>query len=260
MPELPEVEHAVSVARAATVGRTIAALRILHPALRRRWSDATDAAIVGRRVATVERRGKHQLFHLDDASVLHVHFRMSGDWASARAGDTPRHARAVLDLTDGSALVLLDPRALATVAWHPAGALALPALGLDALDVAFDATALGVALAGRRTPIKSALLDQGVVAGLGNIYAAEALWRARISPRAVARSLGLTRRQRLVAAIRETLSLALDVPGRYARGETADAMHVYGREGEACTRCGASIARIVQGGRSTYFCPRCQAR
>jgi formamidopyrimidine-DNA glycosylase len=260
MPELPEVQHAAAVARAALVGRTIAALRLLHPALRRGCTDAARDAVAGRRVVHVERRGKHQLVHLDDAAVLHVHFRMSGDWVEARAGDVPRHARAALDLTDGSALVLVDPRALSTVDWHAAGALSLPPLGLDALDPALDGAALGVALAGRRGPIKPALLDQRVVAGLGNIYAVEALWLARVDPRLPARSLGPVRRERLVVAVRATLASALDVPGRYSRGETVEAMRVYGRAGAPCLRCGAGIARIVQVGRSTYYCPRCQAR
>jgi formamidopyrimidine-DNA glycosylase len=104
------------------------------------------------------------------------------------------------------------------------------------------------------------LLDQRVVAGLGNIYVAEALWRARISPTIPARELGRVRRARLVDAIRETLADAIQAPGRYARGETVDAMNVYGREAEPCPRCGAEIRRAVQAGRSTYFCPRCQAR
>lgn len=260
MPELPEVQYAVTVARAALVGRTIAELRVLHPAIRREWSAAAFAAVAGRRVVDVERQGKHQLVRLDDGSVLHVHFRMSGDWASGRVGDVPRHARAALDLSDGSALILVDPRALSAVAWHAAGSLVLPELGLDALDPALDAASLGEALAGRTGPIKPVLLDQRVIAGLGNIYAVEALWGARISPRVPARSIGPARRARLVEAIRATLDSALAAPGRYSRGETVDAMHVYGRAGEPCVRCGATIGRIVQVGRSTYFCPRCQAR
>jgi formamidopyrimidine-DNA glycosylase len=103
-----------------------------------------------------------------------------------------------------------------------------------------------------------ALLDQRVLAGLGNIYAAEALWHARIDPRAPASSLRTASLARLVAGIREALAAASDDPGRYNRGEAIDRFHVYGREGEPCHRCGASIRRIVQGGRSTYFCPRCQ--
>jgi formamidopyrimidine-DNA glycosylase len=216
--------------------------------------------VTGRRVIGIERRGKHQLLRLDDDSVLHVHFRMAGDWSTGRADEIPRHARAVLVFTDGSSITLVDPRALSTIAWFAPGAAALPELGPDANDPAFDADSLGRALATRRGPVKPVLLDQRVVAGLGNIYVAEALWRARISPTIPARELGRARRARLVDAIRETLADAIQAPGRYARGETVDAMNVYGREAEPCPRCGAEIRRAVQAGRSTYFCPRCQAR
>jgi formamidopyrimidine-DNA glycosylase len=258
MPELPEVEAAVRELRAAIVARAVARVRRLHPTIVRALPDADADALLGRRVVAVERRGKHQLLRLDDGTVLHAHFRMSGDWCVGRAGETPRHARAVLDLDDGSAVALVDPRALATLALRRADAD--PALGPEATDPAFDADALGRALARRRGPIKPALLDQRVVAGLGNIYAAEALWRARISPRAAASALGPARRARLVDAIRETLREALAAPARYSSGEGADAMRVYGREGEPCARCGAAIRRVVQAGRSTYYCPRCQAR
>jgi formamidopyrimidine-DNA glycosylase len=104
------------------------------------------------------------------------------------------------------------------------------------------------------------LLDQRVVAGLGNIYAAEALWHAGISPRAAANQLGPARVARLAEAMRFVLRDAIESPGRYRTGESATALHVYGREGEACDRCGATVRRIVQSGRSTYFCPRCQSR
>ena len=258
MPELPEVETAVRALRTAAVGRRIESVRLLHDATRRALTDPD--ALRGRCVVAVERRGKHQLLALDDGSTLHAHFRMAGDWCVVAAGETPRYARAVLDLDDRRAVALVDPRALATLTWHPPGAPPLPVLGLDATDPAFDAASLGSALARRRGPIKPVLLDQRVVAGLGNIYAAEALWRAAISPRASASTLGPVRRARLVDAIRETLRVAFASPGRYADGETVDAMQVYGRAGTPCARCATSIRRIVQSGRSTYYCPRCQAR
>ena len=260
MPELPEVESAVRVLRDALVTRVIARVRPLHHATARALPPDDATALRGRRVVGVERRGKHQLIRLDDGSTLHAHFRMAGDWALARAGDAPRHARAAIDLEGGDAVFLVDPRALATLTLRRAGEGADPALGLEATDPAFDAAALGRALARRRGPIKPALLDQRVVAGLGNIYAAEALWRARIGPRARANSLSAERRARLVAGIRATLDDALAKPGRYAAGETVDAMHVYGREGAPCRRCATPIRRIPQAGRSTYYCPRCQAR
>src|SRR5699024_4119371 len=122
----------------------------------------------------------------------------------------------------------------------------VPSLGLEPIDPAFDAAALGAALRTRRGPIKPVLLDQRVVAGLGNIYAAEALWRARVSPRVAARSLGPARLARLATAMRDVLTEAVSNPGRYRTGESAVEMHVYDREGRPCSRCGATIRRIVQ--------------
>lgn len=257
MPELPEVEAAVRRLHDALVGRAVVRVRLLHPSTQR--SLLAPDRLPTRRVLAVERRGKHQLLRLDDGAVLHAHFRMAGDWAIVASGETPRFARAVLDLDDGTAVALVDPRALSTLTLTD-GDATLPALGPEADGPAFDADTLGRALASRRGPIKPALLDQRVVAGLGNIYAAEALWRARVSPRARAASLGPRRRARLVEAIRDTLAHAASNPGRYSEGETVDAMCVYGREGDPCRRCASPVRRIVQSGRSTYFCARCQPR
>jgi formamidopyrimidine-DNA glycosylase len=117
---------------------------------------------------------------------------------------------------------------------------------------------LAAAFAARRAPVKQALLDQAVLAGLGNIYAAEALWHAELSPLVPANQLGPATLDRLAAAIHLTLALARDDPGRYSRGEGLDRLSVYGREGEPCFRCGAVVARVPQAGRSTYWCPGCQ--
>jgi formamidopyrimidine-DNA glycosylase len=261
MPELPEVEFAVRQLRAAVEGRRIVAVRVLHAALRRRLlPDEVAAARGGARIVRVERRGKHQLLRLDDGSTLHAHFRMTGDWAIGRNTDPPDpRARAVIDLEDGTRVGLVDPRALSSLSWHPAGHDPLPRLGPEPTDPALDAAALGVALARRRGTIKAALLDQAVMAGVGNIYAAEALWLARIDPRAVARSLSRERRRRLLAAVRRALAKAGRDPGRYRDGTAwASRFNVYDREGKACRRCRAKIRRIVQGARSTYFCPSCQ--
>ncbi|AHG90153.1 formamidopyrimidine-DNA glycosylase [Gemmatirosa kalamazoonensis] len=261
MPELPEVEAAARLLREVAVGRTIRAVHRSHAATRRALPDDAVTRLVGRRVTSVERRGKHQLLTLDDGAVVHAHFRMNGDWHVGSASDEPpRHARAALDFDDGLRLTLVDSRALATLSLHSPGASPLPTLGPEPTDAGFDAASLGAALRGRRGPIKPVLLDQRVVAGLGNIYAAEALWRARVSPRAPANGIGPARLARLAAAMRDVLTEAIEKPGRYRTGEAAVTMHVYDREGEPCTRCGTMIRRIVQAGRSTYFCPRCQAR
>jgi formamidopyrimidine-DNA glycosylase len=261
MPELPEVEAAVRVLRAAVVGRVIRAARALHASARRALPDDVADALAGRRVLAVRRLGKHQAIDLDDGSTLHAHFRMTGDWDVGRDGaPLPPHARVVLALDDGARVALVDPRALGSVSWYAPGAAPRPRLGPDALGDAFDHGALRAALRTRRAAIKPALLDQAVVAGVGNIYASEALWRAGVDPRAPAASLGPARAARLVDAVRGVLRDALDAPGRHQEGEAVERLRVYGREGEPCARCGAPVRRVVQAGRSTYFCARCQRR
>lgn len=258
MPELPEVERAARTLARAAVGVRIRRARVLHPSVGRRMSRSRLARLVGRSIARVERQGKHQLVHLDDGSVLHVHFRMTGDWEVSAPGATlPRFARFVLELENDARIVLDDPRALAVVDLLDAGSALAATLGPDAMAPAFDAEHLGRALATRRIPIKPALLDQRVVAGIGNIYAAEALWRARIDPRISASRVKPRDVARLVRAIRDVLSHFSDDadssgPSRSPR------FAVYDREGKPCRRCRTPIARMVQAGRSTYWCPGCQ--
>ncbi len=259
MPELPEVESAMRRLRAAAEGKTIGVVRALHPALERQLPAATARRLRQRRIVRVERRGKHQLLHLDDGSALHAHFRMNGDWIVTTTDKPPhRFTRALIDLTDGTRIELNDSRALSALVFHPAGEDALPPLGIEANDDALDAAYLSKALSTRRGPVKPALMDQKVIAGLGNIYAAEALWRARISPRAKASSISRPRLTRLVEAIRWVLSAENRPPGRYTDSENRHRFAVYDREGEPCSRCATLIKRIVQAGRSTYFCPKCQ--
>lgn len=256
MPELPEVEAAMTVLRRRAKGRTIAQLRLLHPAVRRRITPARARTLAGVRVARVERRGKHQLLHLGDGRVLRVHFRMSGDWEIGTTRDElPRFARAVLEFTDGSRLTLVDARALGTVDLHPAGAPLDLGLGPDAADKRWTAEQLGSALTTRRGPIKPVLLDQKLVAGLGNIYASESLWRARIDPRAPSRLL--TPMQ--VKALRRAIAAVLErATGARYTDERAVVLDVYDREGLPCRRCTTPVERCIQAGRSTYFCPSCQ--
>jgi formamidopyrimidine-DNA glycosylase len=258
MPELPEVERAASLLRSAIAGRTLRALTLLHPSLRRRVSATVLHSLAGARIVSVIRRGKHQLVALDDGRTVHVHFRMNGDWTFDRASDPlPRFARAVLELDDGSRVVLEDSRALCTVDVHPAGAELGLDLGPEPSDPAFTAEWMQQAFARRTAPVKSVLLDQRVIAGLGNIYAAEALWRAKLDPRAPASSLGARELARLRDAILRVVERATGT--RYSEARSAR-LDVYDREGRKCRRCGTAIARIVQSGRSTYFCPTCQRR
>ncbi|MEO7502378.1 MAG: bifunctional DNA-formamidopyrimidine glycosylase/DNA-(apurinic or apyrimidinic site) lyase [Gemmatimonadaceae bacterium] len=259
MPELPEVEKAMRRLRRAIEGKTIAAVRTLHPALTRQLPDEQALQLEAKRISHVERRGKHQLIHLDGGAVLHAHFRMNGDWVISRTETDPdRFTRALIDLTDGTRVELNDRRALSALSFHESAADSLPSLGMEANDAGLDAAYLLKALNARRGPIKTALMDQKVIAGLGNIYAAEALWRARINPRAVANSISKARLTRLVDSIRDVLSSRNRPPGRYTDKTNRHRFAVYDREGEPCIVCGTPIRRIIQAGRSTYFCPKCQ--
>ena len=186
---------------------------------------------------------------------------MAGDWNVGHVDDElPKHARATIDLTEGVRISLVDPRALSTVELLAVGASPLAGLGLEPSDASLTPAMLLGALAKRRGPIKPVLLDQRIIAGIGNIYASEALWRAKISPRAVAADLTRQRIETLIAAIRHVLGPAARLPGRYKDARESTRIAVYGREGKPCRRCDTPIARIVQAGRSTYFCPNCQRR
>jgi formamidopyrimidine-DNA glycosylase len=256
MPELPEVENAVRRLRKAATGRTIASVELLHPALRRRITGARLRSVRGARVRSVERRGKHQLVTLDDGRVLHAHFRMTGDWHVDSANDPlPRFARASIAFTDGTRVVLDDPRALSTMELHAANAPPDLGLGPEPDDRSLTARSLHRALAKKRGPIKPVLLDQRVIAGLGNIYAAESLWHARISPASRASSLTPAQLETLLAAIRRVIRRATGA--RYT-DPSVSRLAVYDRAGKACRRCGATIERVVQAGRATYYCPACQ--
>ena len=260
MPELPEVEFASRVLRKAVVGKTVARVRALHRSQRRGLPPRHIARLQGATITGVERRGKHQLMSLSTGDTLVVHFRMTGDWAVEASGDVvDRFARVVIDLDDGTRVSLVDPRALSTVTLAPPGVSPVPTLGPDAADPTVDVRVFENALSRRRIAIKVALLDQRVLAGVGNIYAAEALWLSRIDPRVAANSLTRARVTRLLAAIRSVLEKAQASSGRY-QDTGAGRFEVYDREGEPCSRCRTLIRRITQAGRSTYFCPHCQKR
>jgi formamidopyrimidine-DNA glycosylase len=256
VPELPEVEEAVRRLRTAIRGRTIDAVHLLHRSLKRRASPRVVRSLRGARVRDVERRGKHQLVLLEDGRVIHVHFRMNGDWVIGSSSEPlPRFARAFFRFTDGTRVVLDDSRALSTFDVHASGDGLSLELGPEPQDPGLTPARLQRALARRRIPIKVALLDQRIIAGLGNIYTSEALWRAKIDPRSSAGSLSPEEVSRLLTSIRAVVKRATG--GRYTRLEGAR-LDVYDREGQPCRRCGHLIRRIPQAGRSTYFCPHCQ--
>jgi formamidopyrimidine-DNA glycosylase len=253
VPELPEVERAVLALRPFIVGRRIASLEVHHPSLRRRITPAQRRSVQGSLVVGVRRRGKHQLIDLEDGRVIHAHFRMTGDWVAGPDADRARYPRATIHLDDGSRVVLDDPRALSSIVLVPSGTDSVAGVGPDADDPSLTAEWLHQHFETRRVPIKVALLDQGIVSGIGNIYASESLWSARIDPRRAARDLSLEEARRLLAGIRKVLERAsgsgYDGDGRF---------NVYDRAGMKCRRCKGTIERLPQAGRSTYLCPKCQ--
>ena len=259
MPELPEVDEAAGRLRRWLVGRTIVSLAAHHPSQQRQLPRRHATRAVGRRVEAVDRRGKHQLIRLDDGAVLHAHFRLDGDWVRGRADDLlARAARVTIDLDDGVRVGLEDPRALCTFTYHPAGRPPRLVLGPEADDPTLESSTLRRALGQRRGAIKPVLLDQRLIAGIGNIYASESLWRAGIHPGVRASTIGPVRAERLLNGIRAALADGTVNAGRYRSGARAIPLDVYDRDGEQCGRCAGVIRRIVQAGRSTFYCPHCQ--
>jgi formamidopyrimidine-DNA glycosylase len=267
MPELPEVEAVCRAIRRALRGRRILSVHVIRrrvclPQTPQKFAKAA----AGRRILSIERRGKNILIRLEGIT-LWIHLRMTGSlYTIARAGRRPASSSAYLVLDDGRALVFDDPRGLGIMrAVHPLRLRKLlTAVGVDPLSSAFTPRLLAHLARSSRRAIKPLLMDQRRIAGLGNIYAAEALFRAGIDPRRPAARLSPFRLLRLHRAIRETLAeatksatLAYRRPGRFSENETFHPA-VYGREGRPCRRCGRRIRRTLQSGRSTYFCPGCQ--
>jgi formamidopyrimidine-DNA glycosylase len=268
MPELPEVETVVRQLAPALAGRRIRAVEILDEKLR--GLEAHRAELIGRSIGAVERRGKrialalHRPRACQPAGWLVVHLRMTGRLLLAR--DTPPgHLRLRLKL-DRGALEFADVRRFGTVEWITDEARLAPP-GLDPYDPAFTPAWLQATGGTSQTPLKPWLLRQDRITGLGNIYAAEACWRARLDPRRRAASLSRTDWRRLHGVIRGLLDEAIEACGttfsdfqdsRGLEGGFGALLAVYGRAGEPCRGCGRALVGIVQAQRSTVFCPKCQ--
>ena len=274
MPELPEVEVTRLSFAERIRGARISSVRVGKPL---RWPlGVAPESLVGQSVGTVTRRGKYLWLALDRGGLL-MHLGMSGSLAFRAGGGAEAEAgpHDHFDLvTERGTLRMTDPRRFGAVVWSPAidaGAAArlLAGLGLEPFDPRFDGAHLHAALNKRRIAVKLALLGGGIVVGAGNIYACEALFEARIDPRLRSDRLSKPRAALLAAAVRTTLARAIEVGGstlrdfRDAHG-AAGAFQlqagVYGRAGLACVRCDGTVRRIVQGQRSTFFCPGCQKR
>jgi formamidopyrimidine-DNA glycosylase len=272
MPELPEVETVRTQLEPVLTGRRFERVEIRDPRLVRPYEPAEVAAeLEGERVAAVERRGKYLIVRFESDRVLLIHLRMTGSLRHSGEGlDEDPHRRAVVRLDDGSDVAYRDVRRFGTWLVLEPGELApylATRVGDEPLDALFTAARLGERLAKRRAPIKAALLDQRTLAGMGNIYVDEALWRARINPLRPAESLDRNELRRLHKAIRATLEAGIARQGSTLRdyalpdggsGSMQDEFKVYGRGGEPCDRCGTPIAKTRLGGRGTWFCPTCQ--
>lgn len=275
MPELPEVETLRRDLAAELSGRRITGVRILKPdiVLPPDSANRLRRGLRARQVLRVDRRGKSLLLRFADGFVLEAQVRMTGRFALGRgappAAANFRHVALELDLDDGRTVYYDDVRRLGGVRLVPGDVwdARSRALGPEPLSHRFRATDLEAALLGTRAPIKSVLMDQRKLAGVGNIYASEALHAARIDPRRQGGSLQPSEVRRLHRALRRVLRDAVRHAGTTLRdyravngqsGRFQDRLRVYGRQDEPCRRCGGTIERLVQAGRSTFLCPRCQ--
>ncbi len=259
MPELPEVETIVRGLREMVTGATVEKLQVIDPQI-----SLPEKKIIGKVISTVERRGKYIVFRLSPSGSLIFHLRMSGQLLRVCPAGEGKYSRLVLHLDTG-VIRFVNPRRLGTVEFSDNG---FPyKLGVDPLAPEFTETWLKSILRSSRAPIKVLLMNQQKIAGLGNIYSAEALWRAQIDPRRAANTIttkeSCALRKGIVSVLQEaiehmgtTFSDYRDSSGN--KGGFQNFLAVYGKEGEKCSRCGTEIVRIKQGGRSTYLCPGCQ--
>lgn len=271
MPELPEVETTVRGLDAVLKGRKLARVELRRGDLRRPFPPDLGQRLTGARVVGLGRRAKYGLIETDRGDTLIFHLGMSGHWRIDPVEIGP-HDHVLIDTDDGRRLSLNDPRRFGSIDLVPTGEVAawpaIRALGPEPLGDGIDGKWLHAKFAGRQAAVKLLLLDQRIVAGLGNIYACEALFRAGIDPRKAAGKIGRARLDALASAIPAVLGEAIAAGGSSLRdfaapdgelGYFSKQFDVYGREGEPCRgECGGLVRRIVQGGRSSFYCPACQ--
>lgn len=269
MPELPEVETTVRGLSPVLLGDRIARVELRRADLRKPFPQDLGQRLTGATVTALGRRAKYGLIDTDRGDTMIFHLGMSGRWR-VDPSETLTHDHLVLETAQGRRLALNDPRRFGFVDLLPTeemrGYAAFAAMGPEPLGPDFNAAYLAGAVAERVAPIKAMLLDQRIVAGLGNIYVCEALHMAGITPSRAAGRIGVARLERLVEAVRVVLGAAIEAGGSslrdYARpdgelGYFSKQWRVYGREGEAC-QCGAIVRRRAEGGRSTFWCASCQ--
>jgi formamidopyrimidine-DNA glycosylase len=273
VPELPEVESVRLRLAPELEGHELARVRIVDPRLTRPL-DPEDVAreLEGERVAVVDRRGKYLIVRFESGRALLIHLRMTGSVLTGRAASTANDAyrRALITLDDGSDVAYRDVRRFGTwLLLEPSEVDTYidARVGKEPLADAYKARDLAAKLDKRRAPVKAALLDQKTIAGVGNIYADEALWRARIHPLTPARALDLDEVRALHRGVRQALRVGIARQGSTLRdyrlpdgesGAMQDEFKVYGRGGDPCVRCGTPIDKIRVAGRGTWYCPSCQ--
>jgi len=273
MPELPEVETIRRQLEPWLTGKTITRIEVPDPLVTEPASPASFIKrLRGRIIETVGRHGKYLLFNLDSGDILVIHLRMTGiltQISQPLTQEQNRHLRLLLRFSDGTALAFHDARRFgkAFVLSQKTAAVYWKKLGPEPLGRSFNRSHLKSVLEKRQRPIKSLLLDQKFIAGIGNIYADEALFRARIHPSRPSGDLDEDEIKELTNSIKETLRKAIRLEGssidtyrdsRGRRGRFQETFSVHRRQGEACPVCKKSIEKIKVGGRGTYFCPRCQ--
>ncbi len=272
MPELPEVETVKRGLQSEITGQTLRDLRLFRADLRYPFPENFAEKLVDRRVENVTRRAKFLIFDFGDGGFL-GHLGMTGSYRKAPLDEPLRKHDHFTLIFDGFQMIYHDPRRFGAVDLYEGSPDAHPwlaKLGAEPLGNAFSGEALHQNLKNRKTPIKSALLNQHVVAGLGNIYVCEALWQSGIHPAKAAHKISRPKSDDLALQIRDVLQRAIDSGGSTLRdfrnssggtGYFQHEFHVYDREGEPCKRdCGQEIQRITQAGRSSFYCPKCQKR
>lgn len=272
MPELPEAENISRALDRALKGRRITGVEIFAPSLRTPLTPLADAGLEGCSFTGVYRRGRYAIAALDDGRCLMLHFGMSGV-VRVESREIPRrkHEHLFIHLDDGTIFRFEDTRRFGMAECHPMNDRGFPpvldSLGPEPLTADFNAKALHSALKGRRTPVKVLLMDNAVVTGIGNIYAAEALFAAGIRPARPGSSVTLRECEALVSAVKEILPRAIAAGGSTiadfrnvdgSEGYFSRQLQIYGHEGGKCPRCGTAVESVKLGGRSSCYCPACQ--
>jgi len=274
MPELPEVETVARDLAGRIIGKTIRDVKLRRADLRQPFPKNLKVLLIGRKIVSVGRRAKYVLIHLDDASVLVLHLGMSGSITVRQAKNyqPQKHDHVLIALDGGNLMVMNDPRRFGLLTVVKSDELKnhklFRALGMEPLSNKFTGKALHTLLKNKNTNVKAAIMDQSLVVGVGNIYAAESLYLAGILPTRNSRKITIQEAEKLTKSIKNVLCAAIEAGGstisdyRSATGKSGKfqvKFQVYGRAGEKCLRCGSLVKSIRQNGRSTFYCAVCQS-